>query len=468
MDKIDDIIKIRKPLITYGNGKSNIYVCTFKEIYEFSPILHLPEIQGDLNQDKIDEMIESYKNKHHYLASKALLTITKISIADKVQYCLVDGQHRLEMIKQIFEENNVSDSILIAIINIESKEELADLFLEINTDSSKCIYKNLTIFDKQIYEDLKKKINEDDTLKPLSTSKYNSNIYTTTQFVSHLIYNQIIEKVREKYLIANSTESLLNFLKTKERDFFNLYKYDSKKLDKAKFKPDEITQINAKSCMFIINNNFLDWILDSNIEPEHDFNIRPAITKKFKKTIWTKTYDKAKSHLCPIVGCQNIMTEKDNETWHCGHVISHKNNGPTDESNLRPICPHCNRKMNSRNWDEWEDEQINKLINNEYFRIFQKIKCCNEECENKITMKTYKAQKYEDNTAKPWCKKCYNNFNDIKEIEIDDEEYNKKQEIKDVKNKEIKNIDVKNKKNKIKLNCIVKVKKPKQNNISNA
>ena len=359
---------------------------------------------------------------------------------------------------------------MIAIINIESKEELADLFLEINTDSSKCIYKNLTIFDKQIYEDLKKKINDDASLIPLKKSDCRKDIYTTSQFVSHLIYYQIIEKVREKYLLENSADSFLNFLKVKEKEFFNLFKYDSKKLDKEKFNTEEKKQIDAKSCMFIKNNNFLDWILDSNIEPAHDFNKRPPITTKLKKEIWKKYYEnegKKTSDLCPIVGCSSIMIEKEHETWHCGHVISHKNKGPTDESNLRPICPHCNRKMNSRNWDEWENEQINKLINNEYFRIFQKIKCCNEECENKITMKTYKAQKYEDNTVKPWCKKCYNKFNDIKEIEIDDEEYNKKKEVDDITEK-LKNIDVKNKKNKIKLNCIVKVKKPKQITISNA
>jgi hypothetical protein len=376
MDIIENIINIREPSITYGNGKSNIYPCTFQEIYEFSSILHLPEIQGDLNQDKIDEMIESYKNKHHYLASKALLTITKISIADKVQYCLVDGQHRLEMIKQIYEENKSSDSILIAIINIESKEELDDLFLEINTDSSKCIYKHLTIFDKQIYEDLKKKINEDNSLIPLKKSVYTSTVYTTTQFVSHLIYNQIIEKVREQYLIDNTAESLLNFLKIKEKDFFNLFKYDSKKLDNEKFKNDEIKQINAKSCMFIKNNNFLDWILDSDIEPDHDFNSRPPIPLKLKKEVWTETYKKEKSHHCPIVGCPSIMTEKETDTWHCGHVISHKNKGHTEVNNLRPICPHCNRKMNYRNWDEWENEHINKLINDKYFSESQKISCC--------------------------------------------------------------------------------------------
>lgn len=51
MDIIDDIIKKRKPQITYGNDKSNIYVCTFKEISEFYSILHLPEIQGDLKEN---------------------------------------------------------------------------------------------------------------------------------------------------------------------------------------------------------------------------------------------------------------------------------------------------------------------------------------------------------------------------------------------------------------------------------
>ena len=421
MDTLDNIIKNRPPSITYGNGKSKIYVCTFNEIYEFSSVLHLPEIQGDLNQDKIDEMIDSYKNKHHYMGSKALLTITKISIADKVQYCLVDGQHRLEMIKQIYEENNVSDSILVTIINIESKEELADLFLEINNDSSKCIYKNLTIFDKQIYEDLKKKINDDVSLIPLKKSDCRKDIYTTSQFVSHLIYYQIIEKVREKYLLENSADSFLNFLKVKEKEFFNLFKYDSKKLDKEKFNTEEKKQIDAKSCMFIKNNNFLDWILDPELEPDHDFNKRPPITTKLKKEVWKKYYeDKGKntSDLCPIVGCSSIMIEKEHETWHCGHITSHKNKGLTEVGNLRPICPHCNRKMNYRNWDEWVEEHIKKLIDTKYFNNLKKIDCCNEKCKNEITKKTYKAQKYQDNSVKPWCKKCYNNFNGIEEEEI--------------------------------------------------
>jgi len=416
MDIITNIINKRPSICKYG--KAQIYVCTFQEIFEFSHILHLPDIQGDLNQDKVDEMITSYKNNHHFMASKALITITKISIADQIQYGLVDGQHRLEMIKQIYESDKVSDHILVAIINVESQEELADLFLEINTDSSKCIYKNLTIFDKQIYEDLKKKINEDNSLIPLKKSDYRKDVYSITQFVSYLIYNQIIEKVREKYLLENSADSFLNFLKIKEKEFFNLYKYDSKKLDKTPFKDEEKKQIDAKSCMFIKNNNFLDWLLDSDLEPDHDLNKRPPITLKLKKTVWINTYDKEKSHLCPIIGCSSIMIEKEHETWHCGHVKSHKNNGPTEKSNLRPICPHCNRKMNYRNWDEWENELINKIILEEYFNDCKHTKCKNGDCKNKVSKKNFKAQRYNNNTVKPWCENCYNILNDVDNTEL--------------------------------------------------
>lgn len=432
MDIITNIITKRPSICKYG--KAQIYVCTFQEIFEFADILHLPDIQGDLNQDKVDEMISSYKKNHHFMASKALITITKISIADQVQYGLVDGQHRLEMIKQIYDSDKVPDQILIAIINVESQEELDDLFLEINIDSSKCIYKNLTIFDKKSYEDLKKKINDDASLSPLKISRYSSNVYTTTQFVSHLIYNQIIEKLREKNLIENNATSILDFLKLKEKEFFNSYKYDSKKLDKLKFLKDEMEQINLKSCMFMKNNNFLDWIFDDTIEPEHDFNPRPAIKPKLRKEVWDTQYEKLKSHLCPIIGCENIMNVNDSETWHCGHVISHSNKGVTDITNLKPICPHCNKRMNYRNWEEWENEEINNIILKENFNNCKQTKCKNGECKNKINKKTFKAQIYNNNTVEPWCEKCFNKFNEPEpETKIEGKIIETKQKI----NKEI-------------------------------
>jgi len=415
MNIINDIIKLRKPVITYGKGKSNLYVCTFQEIFEFSNALQLPEIQGDLNMDKVEEMCNSYKLNHHFMASKALLTIARIEIANQIDYCLLDGQHRLEMIKKIYDSEKISDDMIIAFINIKSKEELNDLFLEINIDSSKCVYKNLTIFDKQNYEELKKKIEDDNSLHPLINSRYTSKVYTNSQFVAHLINNKILEKLRENNLTGNNVDSILDFLKLKEREFFNKYRYDSKKLDKSKdFNNDEKEQINFKSCMFIKNNNFLDWIFDSDLEPEHDFNKRPDINPKLRNQVWDKHIGrKNKSSRCPIANCKNIMTANDSDTWHCGHILSFHNGGPTDITNLKPICPLCNKKMNYKNWDEWEEEQKNNFILDKYFKENKKIGCKNDDCNMLISKKNYKIVSSDDNSMVPWCEKCYNNLHGI-------------------------------------------------------
>jgi hypothetical protein len=37
--------------------------------------------------------------------------------------------------------------------------------------------------------------------------------------------------------------------------------------------------------------------------------------------------------------------------FECGHVISEKNGGATTLQNLRPICGHCNKSVNSKNLD---------------------------------------------------------------------------------------------------------------------
>jgi hypothetical protein len=412
---INNIFSKRAPIITYGNEKAKLYVCTFQEIYEFSSILHLPEIQGDLNNDKIEDMINSYKINHHFMASKALLTIAKIQVADEIQYCLVDGQHRLDMIKQLYETEKVSDFIMISFINVESNEELNKLFLEINTDSSKCIYKNLTIFDKENYADLTKKINEDNELHPMKKSRSTSKVYTTSQFVEHLISNKILERLRESELTGNSTDEILKFLKVKEKEFFILFKYDSKKLDKVKFANDELTQINYKSCIFMKNNNFLEYIFDPTIEPFHDLNIRLDIKPQLRKDIWNKYNKKQTSYKCPIIDCKNIMIADDSNTWHAGHIISHCNKGPTDITNLKPICPSCNKKMNYKNWNDYEEEVKKNIILNNFFNGKQKIKC---KCNNFISKTDYKIMTNDDNTIYPICSLGCNIIDDTSDEDI--------------------------------------------------
>ena len=398
------------PIANYG--KSKIYLSTFQELIEIKEDLDNPDIQGDLNEDKVEEMINSYNNNQHFLASKCLITISCIEIGNEKQYHLIDGQHRTEMISRLLEEEQ-NNTILITIITINSQEELKKLFEEINTDSTKCLYKNLSIFDKEIYEKLKNNIKKEERYKSVpDKSSYKSHVYSLSQFIHYLIENQIIEKIRKIHNIEPNVQTIIEFIKQKETIFLNLCRYkelvnekiQSKKND---FKKDELTQLEKNSCIFIKNNNFFEWLFDENVIPKHDFNYRPPIPPKLRKNVWTKYYNNNSESLCPIIGCQNKMSINKEYSWECGHIKSHFNKGETNLDNLKPLCTSCNRKMSSKDWNEYSEELINKIYLNKFGKKSNTSSTC-EKCENKILKKDSRWVKYTDNNIKIWCISCYN------------------------------------------------------------
>jgi hypothetical protein len=104
--------------------------------------------------------------------------------------------------------------------------------------------------------------------------------------------------------------------------------------------------------------------------------------------------------MCPIVSCRKILDWNVENSWHCGHIISHFYGGETNLENLRPICPTCNKTMNYRNWVEYEDEICKQIIETTYFNNNNKIICLNENCKNKIGKDNYKYLVYTDNLPK--------------------------------------------------------------------
>lgn len=58
----------KTPIANYG--KSKLYLSTFQELNEIKEDLHIPDIQGDLNEDKVEEMINSYNNNQHVFSIK--------------------------------------------------------------------------------------------------------------------------------------------------------------------------------------------------------------------------------------------------------------------------------------------------------------------------------------------------------------------------------------------------------------
>lgn len=86
-----------------------------------------------------------------------------------------------------------------------------------------------------------------------------------------------------------------------------------------------------------------DWSTFMNQIPR----TRQPISSKIRCQVW-RTYFYTLDHACPL--CNNIISL---DKFDCSHMISFKNGGTDEISNLIPLCKKCNNKMSSTNLVEY-------------------------------------------------------------------------------------------------------------------
>ena len=130
--------------------------------------------------------------------------------------------------------------------------------------------------------------------------------------------------------------------KTEEINIFEKYKY----IDDTNY---FLNKNNNKLSSFFVNNPVKIKEPTKELkEPIKEKNIKKkqVIPKYIKKLVWN-TYiggDIIK-HRC--LCCKKSIIE--NTFFECGHIISEKDEGTLEISNLRPICSECNKSMGSMN-----------------------------------------------------------------------------------------------------------------------
>jgi 5-methylcytosine-specific restriction endonuclease McrA len=92
------------------------------------------------------------------------------------------------------------------------------------------------------------------------------------------------------------------------------------------------------------------------VEKEEQKKLRKSIPKSLKNLVWNKHIGKEKG----IGECNVCKNEIDSKNFECGHIISVKDNGETNESNLLPICGPCNKSMGTQNLNEFKDKYFKK------------------------------------------------------------------------------------------------------------
>ena len=89
---------------------------------------------------------------------------------------------------------------------------------------------------------------------------------------------------------------------------------------------------------------------DKDNDKDKEKGKKKPIPKAVRKIIWdTYVGPDIIKHRC--LCCKRAMI--DNMSFDCGHVVSEKDGGTQEITNLRPICPACNNSMGSQNMIEY-------------------------------------------------------------------------------------------------------------------
>jgi hypothetical protein len=329
-----------KKLNLYNNGQENIL--SFKQIKQIidDNLLLKPPFQTDLDEDKVKEMIDSYIENPSYLIFKNKIIV---SIINNERLYLLDGQHRIQMAYKLYCEHNKDDVLYICYFYVNTDHEMKKLFYEINKDSYKNYhYISLDDFKLNLYDYTKLYLENNYKIFFSQKKNINKNIYSITEFLEKLLENKYFDKF-------NDLKELINDLDNKNNKFYKLISYRDYYIeDKTFFYVDEYESINQQIIMSLKNNNFINYLTDDTIIPDHKFkNKKQKILPKLRIEVWRKEFGLNDDGKCPL--CDNIINVGKNG-FHCAHIISEKNGGKTELNNLRPLCETCNLKMSYNNW----------------------------------------------------------------------------------------------------------------------
>ena len=308
-----------------------------------------PPFQTDLDEDRVQEMVNSYLKNPEYLIFKNKITIA-VLFTQNNEYLLylVDGQHRIEMGIKLYNDHDVSDYLTLCYFKVFNIQEVEDLFNECNKDS----YKNKIVFDKNIMKKIKYKELKEQLTKKYSEysskTKASANVkYSITDFLD------VLDKI--EYLSLDL--DLLNNLETKNKKFNKIIDYSGYLEENSDyFYKEEINCISNGFTFFLKNNNFIDYLMDQTIIPDHLFkNYKNKISPKLRIQVWKSEFnddDYENEQKCIVYRCNNIISN-DANGFQCGFIISRHNEGQLTLDNLKPICIKCYNKMGSTNWDEF-------------------------------------------------------------------------------------------------------------------
>ena len=342
------------------NEKNTYYLTemSFKTIINLidNHSIELPIEQGGLNEDTIKDLINDYKLDKAYFYCRNNIVIGVLNQNDKYKYYIVDGQHRINMARELLEKYNEDETFKVNFKYCKNKNEIRLLFEKLNKDSNKNNHKlNLGDDFDELIEEIKKKLKKDYDIYFTKSASKEKKIFTIDEFLKEIIKNK---KFMEKF---DTCDDFINFLIDKNKKFNkHVNEIGYKQLyinDEDQFYQDEV-KILKNTTYYTIgfkNNNFITnekYLFKKDVIPEHHtFKKQKGYNETvLRKKVWIHEFGNKKKGDCPVYLCDNEISDTN---FNVGHIISEANGGERVIENLRPICTGCNSKMGKMNWNDY-------------------------------------------------------------------------------------------------------------------
>ena len=341
-----DKIKLKGVMINQKNNCCEKTV-SFKQIafMKENKELSLPPYQTDIDNDKIEEMIQSYYKNPSYLLYKNKVVIGVIQKDNTIKLYIIDGQHRIEVAYKIYMKDQTKDILIFCYYYLKSDDEMRDLFNEINKDSIKNQqYVSIPELIRSNYE-IFKKYCIDNWSKYFSESKSKSNKrYGISEFIDILTSKKYFER----------PINFIEDIKIKNDLFYSLIDYKTYYDENPEyFYKDEQNNIVKEFIISLKNNNFIDYIIDNKI-PDHYFkSSKILVSPQQRLSLWIKYFGSLNDAECSIYKCTNKINYKVNGFEFGLIKAKHKE---FNLDNIKPICSNCKKTMGNKNWIVHETE----------------------------------------------------------------------------------------------------------------
>jgi len=349
---------INKAVYTIGNK----YIIPIKISYLVNLNIQIPNIQRIKDNNKVDDIVNyqlDYYKKHNSWNYLGMINLHYCS--DNDIYYIMDGQHRYESLKILYNNHSHDIEILIEVITVETYSDIKSNYELIN--------KNTPLpdlpehIDKSIPENIARFFN--DKYSQMNSQKPRANR-------PNIYFNHFQEAV------GSLSDKLSDYIKTEEEMKTQIISYNDKLSKRTRdtfpdFKriTDRMWDKCNKSGLYLglykytADEYCYKWVKDIIREVTGKTVKIPRkvgkqhIPKKIKTESWDKWIGKDKRNgLCK---CCNI-TKLDITNFVAGHIISEHNGGKITVSNLVPICQACNSSMGKRNMDSYMSEHYPNTI----------------------------------------------------------------------------------------------------------